>query len=210
TSATAVCTPPAPAPRLLAAANCVPANMCPHAWRPARLPPSYSATSTIPRAKLPACRVTAMRSASSNGWAPNPRSTTAPRGHGSARPPRSRTQRVGQPILAAAGFQPASRLKGGCGQDCPPHNGSGSGIDPGRRLGLGANPSAAGPPEVRAHESAPPFQIRVETNLVMVKVVVRDAKGRPVAGLRKEDFRLFDSGKPQDITGFAAETAAPK
>src|ERR1039458_1828096 len=41
---------------------------------------------------------------------------------------------VGQPILAAAGFQPAlawcddsrlagkSRLKGRCGQDCPPHN----------------------------------------------------------------------------------------
>src|ERR1039458_5485324 len=41
---------------------------------------------------------------------------------------------VGQPILAAAGFQPAlagcedsrtarkSRLKGGCGHDCPPHN----------------------------------------------------------------------------------------
>ena len=76
--------------------------------------------------------------------------------------------------------------------------------------GWAQTPSAAGPPEVRAHESAPPFQIRVETNLVMVKVVVRDAKGRPVAGLRKEDFRLFDSGKPQDITGFAAETAAPK
>jgi hypothetical protein len=47
---------------------------------------------------------------------------------------------VGQPILAAAGFQPAtarakhegsltalkSRLKGGCGQDCPPHNLHGS------------------------------------------------------------------------------------
>jgi hypothetical protein len=41
-------------------------------------------------------------------------------------------QIVGQPILAAAGFQPAfregslmsrkSRLKGGCGQDCPPQN----------------------------------------------------------------------------------------
>jgi len=28
---------------------------------------------------------------------------------------------VGQPIVAAAGFQPAGRWKGGCGQDCPPH-----------------------------------------------------------------------------------------
>ena len=28
---------------------------------------------------------------------------------------------VGRAILPAAGFQPASRLKGGCGQDWPPH-----------------------------------------------------------------------------------------
>jgi VWFA-related protein len=69
---------------------------------------------------------------------------------------------------------------------------------------------AAEAPEVRARESAPPFQIRVETNLVMVKVVVRDAKGRPVAGLRKEDFRLSDGGKPQEISGFTVETAAPQ
>jgi VWFA-related protein len=46
----------------------------------------------------------------------------------------------------------------------------------------------------------------VETNVVMVRVVVRDAKGRPVAGLRKENFRVSDSGKPQEITGFAVET----
>src|ERR1039458_1014452 len=48
-------------------------------------------------------------------------------------PGNHRAQIVGQPILAAAGFQPAfapegsltspkSRLKGGSGQDCPPHN----------------------------------------------------------------------------------------
>jgi len=31
---------------------------------------------------------------------------------------------VGRPILAAAGFSAGSgRLKGGCGQDCPPHKG---------------------------------------------------------------------------------------
>jgi VWFA-related protein len=55
-------------------------------------------------------------------------------------------------------------------------------------------------------QTPPPFQIRVETNVVMVRVVVRDAKGRPVAGLRKENFRVSDSGKPQQITGFAVET----
>src|SRR5579862_1503070 len=65
-------------------------------------------------------------------------------------------------------------------------------------------------PEVRAHESAQPFQIRVDTNLVVVRVSVRDAEGRPVGNLRKEDFRLFDEGKPRDITGFTVETRSPK
>jgi len=65
-------------------------------------------------------------------------------------------------------------------------------------------------PEVRSHESAPPFQIRVETNLVMVRVVVRDAQGHPVAGMHKGDFRLFDNGKPREISGFNVETSAGK
>ena len=56
--------------------------------------------------------------------------------------------------------------------------------------------------ELPQSQGAQAFQIKVETNLVMVKVVVRDAKGRAVAGLRKEDFRLFDGGKPQEITRF--------
>jgi VWFA-related protein len=63
-------------------------------------------------------------------------------------------------------------------------------------------------PEVRARESAPPFQIRVQTNLVTVRVIVRDAQGHPVQNLHKEDFRLFDGGKPREISGFAVETSA--
>jgi len=62
--------------------------------------------------------------------------------------------------------------------------------------------------EVRARESAPPFQIRVETNLVTVRVIVRDAQGHPVQNLHKQDFRLFDNGKPREISGFAVETSA--
>jgi VWFA-related protein len=79
---------------------------------------------------------------------------------------------------------------------------------------LAASPDSAAQsrdtPEVRASDSALPFQIRVEANLVMVKVVVRDAKGRPVSGLRKQDFRLLDNGKAQEIAGFAVETATSK
>ena len=41
----------------------------------------------------------------------------------------------------------------------------------------------------------------------MVPVVVRDGHGKPVAGLKKEDFQLFDRGKPQNISRFTAEKA---
>ena len=76
--------------------------------------------------------------------------------------------------------------------------------------GLAAVAQSPEQPEIRAHETAPSFRIRVETNLVTVTVVVRDRNGRPVPNLEKKDFRLFDSGKPQEITGFRAEIADPK
>ena len=50
----------------------------------------------------------------------------------------------------------------------------------------------------------------VERNLVVVAVVVRDAKGAAVGGLRKEDFRLLDNGRPQAITGFSVEASKPQ
>ena len=53
----------------------------------------------------------------------------------------------------------------------------------------------------------PATRLKVTTNLVVVRVVVRDAQGKPVKGLRKEDFKLFDSGKEQPIAQFEAESA---
>src|SRR5215469_13009108 len=50
-------------------------------------------------------------------------------------------------------------------------------------------------------------QIKVHVNLVLVRAVVRDAAGKEVAGLKKEDFKLLDNGKEQTITTFNAETA---
>ena len=52
----------------------------------------------------------------------------------------------------------------------------------------------------------PTTQLKVTSNLVVVRVVVRDAKGKPVKGLRKEDFKLFDSGKEQPIVQFEVES----
>lgn len=49
------------------------------------------------------------------------------------------------------------------------------------------------------------YQLKLQSNLVLVRVVVRDAKGDPIRGLTKEDFRLLDQGKEQSITQFDEE-----
>ena len=46
---------------------------------------------------------------------------------------------------------------------------------------------------------------KATVNMVPVSVVLRDSKGRAVGGLKKEDFELFDGGKPQTITSFTVE-----
>lgn len=58
------------------------------------------------------------------------------------------------------------------------------------------------------NDSQSGVRLKVESNLVVVRVVVRDGQGRPVEGLKKEDFRLFDQGKEQTISQFEAESPA--
>lgn len=50
--------------------------------------------------------------------------------------------------------------------------------------------------------------IRVTVDSVLVPVVVRDAQGRAVGTLTKDDFRVFDRGKPRTISAFTIETRA--
>jgi VWFA-related protein len=59
--------------------------------------------------------------------------------------------------------------------------------------------------ELSAHDAPATFSTKV--NLVMVPVVVRDAKGKAIGTLQKEDFQLFDKGKPQVIARFSVEKA---
>jgi VWFA-related protein len=47
--------------------------------------------------------------------------------------------------------------------------------------------------------------VKVQVNLVLVRVVARDSQGHAVGTLRQEDFRLLDNGKPQTITKFSLE-----
>jgi len=47
--------------------------------------------------------------------------------------------------------------------------------------------------------------LRVDTSLVLVPVTVADRLNRPVTGLEKENFRVFDNSVEQAITQFAME-----
>lgn len=57
--------------------------------------------------------------------------------------------------------------------------------------------------ELASHDEPATFKVNVK--LVVVRAVVRDAQGHAVGNLRKEDFQIFDKGKPQTITQFEVE-----
>jgi VWFA-related protein len=70
-------------------------------------------------------------------------------------------------------------------------------------------------------QQQPPSKLveSVEVRVTNVDVVVTDAKGKPVTGLTRDDFTIFEDGKPQPITNFyevrpedaaAAKTAEAK
>src|SRR5580765_8513470 len=49
------------------------------------------------------------------------------------------------------------------------------------------------------------YRLRVESELVLVNVVVRDKQGKPVTGLTRDDFTLLEDGKPQRVSSFDFE-----
>jgi len=56
-------------------------------------------------------------------------------------------------------------------------------------------------------ESAPGANIRVDSNLVLIPVTVTDPLNRFVTGLEKENFKLFEDKKEQEISAFSSEDA---
>src|SRR5579863_8098281 len=63
-------------------------------------------------------------------------------------------------------------------------------------------------PKQRAEAKGPAMpsaNLRVDTNLVLVPTTVNDDFNRPVTGLEKEDFRLFEDKVEQTITSFSSE-----
>src|ERR1044072_3261561 len=52
----------------------------------------------------------------------------------------------------------------------------------------------------------------IEVRVANVDVVVLDRAGKPITGLTKDDFQLFENGKPQPLTNFyeiRSQTLAP-
>jgi len=66
--------------------------------------------------------------------------------------------------------------------------------------------------ETRARASLPPpvmpsASLRIDSNLVLVPVTVCDNRNRPVTGLEKQHFRVFDDSVEQTVTQFAMDDA---
>jgi VWFA-related protein len=57
--------------------------------------------------------------------------------------------------------------------------------------------------ELATHDEPTTFKVNVR--LVLVRAVVRDLQGHAVGNLHKEDFQVFDKGKPQVISQFEVE-----
>lgn len=53
-----------------------------------------------------------------------------------------------------------------------------------------------------AEHTEPVTTIKVKTRAVVVDVVVTDAKGHPIKGLRQQDFQVMEDAKPQDVRSF--------
>jgi VWFA-related protein len=48
--------------------------------------------------------------------------------------------------------------------------------------------------------------IRTQVDVVVVPVSIRDSKGNPVENLKREDFRVFEDGRPQEILSVSSES----
>jgi Ca-activated chloride channel family protein len=65
------------------------------------------------------------------------------------------------------------------------------------------------PPEKQQQEDQSETTFKVNVKLVNVFTTVTDANGAPIGGLKKEDFKIYEDGVPQNIAVFARESALP-
>lgn len=70
-------------------------------------------------------------------------------------------------------------------------------------------PPSGGPAGPAQQQQAPLPQVSIstESNLVNVDAVVTDQDGNLVTGLKRDNFRIFDQGQPQQVANFAPTDA---
>jgi VWFA-related protein len=74
----------------------------------------------------------------------------------------------------------------------------------GAALALLVSLPALGQQEPSSEEA---FSEVIEVSVVSLDVFVTDRKGKPLTGLAREDFEIYEDGKPVEITNFYAETS---
>jgi len=66
-----------------------------------------------------------------------------------------------------------------------------------------AVPAPSAPAQRRAAPQPPPAPLRSQSNLVRIDVEVTDKSGKPIKGLRQDQFTVYDDGKAQPISIFS-------
>ena len=54
-------------------------------------------------------------------------------------------------------------------------------------------------------EQSPAFTIHIDTNKILIPVVVRDKQGHVLGDLKQQDFQVFDDDKLRPVSGFSIE-----
>ena len=117
------------------------------------------------------------------------------------------SKRILPAFLACCLFSLATLTVPLIAQDAPPQNPPPPANPPAATPDSTAKPLQEAPAreaqEVSTQDTPATFKVRV--NNVLVRVVVRDSRGKVVPSLKKEDFQLYDGRKLQAITSFAIE-----
>ena len=63
--------------------------------------------------------------------------------------------------------------------------------------------SSPAPAQQQAPPTNPTFVLRAQSNVVRIDVEVTDGSGKPIKGLRADQFEVTDDGKQQKISSFS-------
>lgn len=78
----------------------------------------------------------------------------------------------------------------------------------GNRVAPAQTPAPVSPPVTKGEQPQDPeVVLKVETNLVPLRVTVTDREGRSIRQLKKEDFKVYENGVGQTIDYFSGEEA---